>query len=551
MLTYTPQAEVLSPKTHERPWALFLLCLIWLLPGVIGHAPWKPDEPHTIGIIHAMQQGHWLIPQLAGQQTWLDGPLYFQLTAVLAGWLGGWLALHDVARALSAVFVALVLTFCGGIGRELIGRRFGRVVVILMIGCLGLIVLGHTAISSTATMAGYAAAFYGMSLFKRRWIGAALALGLGAALAANTGSLHDAVVIWVIAGLLPVCFGHWRDRAYARVLIWAVVLAAPAMLIWPMMLYQHSPALLGAWWKGSVLGRLYGNGAALHWGELDFYLRTLPWFSWPALPIAAWALWDGRLTGYDRPVLQFSVLALLVIALGLVLSPIAQDDYLLPLLIPICVLAASVVDRLKRGAAAALNWFGVMTFGMLGLYIWLGWTAYMTGIPPQLARRADKVIPGFIHAFSIWDLLIGLALTATWIWAVSRRRQMGRQALSSWASGVALCWSLLMLLWLPGIDWVKGYQQTVASMKQSLPAQYQCISTDRMSADMAALFNYHGGLAVRWGANESCDLMLVMGTRDEVPPKGHWRKLWEGARPGDGRERLRLYQQFEPASIRL
>ena len=56
MLTYTPSTEALPPKADERPWALFLLCMLWLLPGMIGHNPWKPDEPHSVGIVFHQTQ---------------------------------------------------------------------------------------------------------------------------------------------------------------------------------------------------------------------------------------------------------------------------------------------------------------------------------------------------------------------------------------------------------------------------------------------------------------------------------------------------------------
>jgi hypothetical protein len=39
-----------------------------------------------------------------------------------------------------------------------------------------------------------------------------------------------------------------------------------------------------------------------------------------------------------------------------------------------------------------------------------------------------------------------------------------------------------------------------------------------------------------------CDLLLAQGTaREELVPPG-WRKIWEGARPGDKVERYRLYR---------
>jgi hypothetical protein len=42
----------------------------------------------------------------------------------------------------------------------------------------------------------------------------------------------------------------------------------------------------------------------------------------------------------------------------------------------------------------------------------------------------------------------------------------------------------------------------------------------------------------------SCDLLLIQGhPRIETPPRGNWRKIWEGGRPGDKDERYRLYQR--------
>ena len=36
-----------------RHHALFgLLCLAWLLPGLIAHDPWKPDEAYTFGVVY-------------------------------------------------------------------------------------------------------------------------------------------------------------------------------------------------------------------------------------------------------------------------------------------------------------------------------------------------------------------------------------------------------------------------------------------------------------------------------------------------------------------
>ena len=43
------------------------LCLAWLLPGLVAHDPWKPDEAYTFGIVYEMVSGgSWIAPSVAG-----------------------------------------------------------------------------------------------------------------------------------------------------------------------------------------------------------------------------------------------------------------------------------------------------------------------------------------------------------------------------------------------------------------------------------------------------------------------------------------------------
>ncbi len=47
---------------------VILLALAYLLPGLVGHDPWKQDETYIFGIVHhAVQTGEWVIPMMAGE----------------------------------------------------------------------------------------------------------------------------------------------------------------------------------------------------------------------------------------------------------------------------------------------------------------------------------------------------------------------------------------------------------------------------------------------------------------------------------------------------
>ena len=65
-------------------WALAILLTLYIFTGIIGHDPWKSDDAISLGIAHSIvADGHWLMPQLAGQP-YPDAPFYYWAAAVFA-----------------------------------------------------------------------------------------------------------------------------------------------------------------------------------------------------------------------------------------------------------------------------------------------------------------------------------------------------------------------------------------------------------------------------------------------------------------------------------
>ena len=78
---------------------LIPLALVYLLPGVVGHDPWKQDEAYTFGLVlHILETGDWIVPTLAGQPFMEKPPFFYASAAILASMLAPWLPLHDGAR---------------------------------------------------------------------------------------------------------------------------------------------------------------------------------------------------------------------------------------------------------------------------------------------------------------------------------------------------------------------------------------------------------------------------------------------------------------------
>src|SRR5450631_3599090 len=79
--------------------ALYGLIGAWLLFGLFGRDPWKPDEAYTFGVVnHIVQTGEWVVPQLAGEPFMEKPPLFFATSAFFVQLLGSWLSPHDAAR---------------------------------------------------------------------------------------------------------------------------------------------------------------------------------------------------------------------------------------------------------------------------------------------------------------------------------------------------------------------------------------------------------------------------------------------------------------------
>src|SRR5229473_2627124 len=81
------------------PALLALLVLAYLLPGLVGHDPWKTDDAIGIGIVHQMlEHGRWIVPYLAGEPFLEDGPFHYWIAALAANVFGLVFAPHAGAR---------------------------------------------------------------------------------------------------------------------------------------------------------------------------------------------------------------------------------------------------------------------------------------------------------------------------------------------------------------------------------------------------------------------------------------------------------------------
>jgi 4-amino-4-deoxy-L-arabinose transferase-like glycosyltransferase len=247
--------------------------------------------------------------------------------------------------------------------------------------------------------------------------------------------------------------------------------------------------------------------------------------------------------------------ALFVMTITLAFMPIRYTENTILLLLPLAILGAAKLDELRRGTAAFLNWFGIMTFGLLAIFIWLGFAAMNVGWPVKLAQRAAYFSPYYLPDWDVFPMIIAVCFSPLWLWAVTRKRIKGRQAITNWAAGVTLVWSLLMTLFLPWLDAAKSYRPVVEQMQKSLPdgvvealaTGKACLSVDENASNIIIPWQTYGHLPLNLDAKQSCQYRLVVGldTMNAWQEKGNWQLLWQGARAREKKEWFAVFKQTE------
>jgi 4-amino-4-deoxy-L-arabinose transferase-like glycosyltransferase len=427
------------------------------------------------------------------------------------------------------------------------GPRAGRIAVLLLIGCLGLLIRAHEMSTDLAGLAGVSVATAGLALAARRpWIGGPLfGAGLGAAFLGD--GLVPALLVALLALALPAAGETWRTRAYGIAAAAGLGVAAMAAGIWPLLLSSRDPAL-AAEWMGVALGtRWTGGGSRGTFADLAYFTKILPWYAWPALPLAAWTLWKARRNLAGRPDLRLPLVASALFLLVLSVLAEAREANAMPLLVPLVLLGVAELDTLPRGAASALDWFGVTTFALLALLLWVGFAAAMTGSPQGVAAWLQREVPGYQYPFRFVPFALAALLTCIWVVVVARSLRTTRRAVVNWSAGITMVWMLTMMLGLPVIDQARSYRGLATGLAAEIGSS-PCTLGVGVGDAQRALLDYFAGLRVLPQNHRDagrCRTLVAQATHGRLPAfdaRG-WRESWRGSRPGDRTEAFVLFRR--------
>jgi 4-amino-4-deoxy-L-arabinose transferase-like glycosyltransferase len=412
--------------------------------------------------------------------------------------------------------------------------------MLVLLGSVGLIVHAHEALPELAALAALGGALAALPHAARRPLAAGALFGAGVGLAAlsTPWTAAAALLIAVVAAHL-VC-GEWRTRNALLFLPISLLVAFPVAASWPLALYWRAPEAFELW--RAVAWEPFGDPLA----NLRYFVVTGSWFAWPAWPLALWAAWSLR-RRWREPALFVSAAATLLMLLAAAYWGPQQDVHLVPLLAPLALLASRGALVLRRGAAGALDWFGVLGFGFFGVLLWFSWFAMMTGVPPRFANNFTRTAPGFTLELDVLRVAFALLLAAAWVYLVFFTTRSPMRSLLRWAAGVVLTWGTGAMLLMPWADYQKSYRSVALQLRSKMPVGSGCIAQKSLGVSQAAALDYHAGIRARpfdIVKPNACPLLLVQGSpRHEFDgPGAGWMKLADVGRPGDRAERYRLYR---------
>ncbi|PIF73316.1 4-amino-4-deoxy-L-arabinose transferase-like glycosyltransferase [Variovorax sp. 54] len=555
--------------------ALLLLCAAYLLPGLLGRGPWKSADITAFGYMAELARSteglaRWFDPLLLGMRpetpalipywigawaiqlapSWVNPDLAVRFVFALMLWgtfTATWYAVYYLARTPRAQPVAFAF---GGEARPTdYARAIADGGLLALIASLGLAQLGHETTPALAQLYFASHLFYGVAALPYRRVGPVIALVVGTLGVTLSGGPTVGLALAIGSAVYMVYERRQRAarEAEGRSDDESPGFTLPALLTMVGITVLAAALVFGlglAQWKITV-----GNGSALL-SDVRSQAKLLLWFTWPVWPLALWTLWRWRRQWLERHV---------ALPLWFALVPLAatwttdfSDRSLLLALPAFATLAAFALPTFRRSAAALIDWFNVLFFSGLAVLGWMYWIAMLTGAPRKPAASVARLVPGFEAAFSPVAFVLALAATLAWCWLV--RWRTGRHRAALWktlvlpAGGTALCWMLLMTLWLPPIDYARSYIPQVRAVTERI-GQPRCVAELALSRPHIAALRHHGNLNLQpLLLGNDCPWLLVSPETIErlhtIIPMDQWRFSGTLRRPSSPADDLLLYEKI-------
>lgn len=547
-----PSPALVTREAAQRlpRWPLALLCLAYLVPGLIGRDPWKNADITAFGYMASIARGDsfWLSPTIGG----LLGPsnlLPYSIGAASIKLFGPWLGAPIAARLPFAVMLGLILwmtwgasyflarteaaqpatfAFGGEANSNDYAHAIGDGALLALIASLGLLQLGHETTPELGQLLGCGMLLLGLAAAPYRIWMARMATLLSLPIMAASGAPTLAIVLGLTGWVISQQSSFDAARQLRRWLLIALALAiayAQFMSLWQ--------------WR---------------WGQeysIAQILRLLVWFTWPTWPLALWTLWRWRYHWNRRHIAAPAAIALATTGACVFMG--GNDRALMLGLPALATLAAFSLPTLRRDVSAAIDWFSLLFFSFWAIIVWTVYLSLVTGWPSKPAMNVTRLLPG-LPALQPSAVITSIAILGTIAWIILVIWRGGRHKHPLWtslvlpASGVALIWLLVMSLMLPVVNYARSYRPYVDLVLVHIAGQPSCLRIDGQTALIAAFENDR---RVRVYAEDApaahqCDWRLKsipIQRESRQPSTPQWRVIARVRRPGDKDESAVLYRR--------
>jgi len=552
--------------------ALLLFCIAYVLPGFLGRAPWKSADMAAFGYMAELAHGgsNWFSPKLMGLSPEVDALIPYWLGAWAMQIMPAWIA-PDFAARIPFLLLLIVTLFATWYGSYYLARSpeaqpvafafggeaqlpdYARAMadggLLAFIACLGLAQLSHETTPALAQLCFTALSFFGLAALPYRKPTSAICIGLG--LPGLTLSGAPSMAILFGAGSVMI---HLLDRSSEAGNTQRKILEATGIALATIVSVLLASSLDLWRWRIEL--------PEASWTEWRSLGRLLLWFTWPAWPLALWTLWRWR-HQLIRGAIPSRHLALPLwfasVAIVATLTTASADRSLLLALPALAALAAFALPTLGRSVASLVDWFTLIFFSGCAFIIWVVWIAMQTGVPQQPAANVARLAPGFVHSYSFGPFLIAISATLAWAWLVKWR--VGRHRSAIWkslvlpAGGAALCWLLLMTLWLPLLDFARSYAPLVHRTMVVMQHQPRCVESFGLNRSQIAAFQFHGHLQIKpLDVSATCPWLIVDRDAANISPElidlNQWTFHSNIRHPSDHNEDVLVYKRIEKANAK-
>ncbi len=521
-------------------WAV--VACVWLFAGLFSREPWKADEGYSFGIVLSMiRDGSLLVPTLAGEPFLEKPPLVYWLAA-LTGWLfEPLLPLHAGARIANALIALATFGLLGASAHLSLGREHRASAWLWLAACPAWFVASRYLTADLGLVLAAALGVNGLVRLELRRDGSGIMLGLAGAVGLlSKGMLMPAVLAFTVLVLL-LLRADLRTRWVWFQLGRSLLLGLPLAAAWPIALWMHSPELFDTWFWANNVERFLGqnrlgpsNSPVMLFGSEILYFL-------PAWPFAVLALFERRRHPERTGLYSTALFASCWVAV-VALSATARINYLMPVLVPIALLAAAW--RPRGGFGAGRRYALLALASLLGIAILL--------VVAKLAIHLFMPASRWGNFADVSPALSAMSLAAAFCLMLQNRSQPLASPLAAWVCGSTVVWCTAMALFLKPADDTTSFKEILTQLGRQIPPAVGCVASHGLGETERGLLHYYAALQTRRIeidplAVSACPLLIeqhrvhVALDPKDSPYRCHGQAiLWEGSRPEDSRNVFRI-----------